>query len=259
MQPIHSRTLSVAAAILLAAAAHGQEGARPVPRLPNGTISFSGTGEFVGNWNGPAVGTLANDDNPSAVNLENNLTYDEIPFQPWARELFMERRAGMGKDDPHTRCKPSGGPRMWHTPYGMEIIQRPEVDEILLVLVGAPHSWRQVYMDGRNHPENLKPSRYGHSIGWWEEDTLVIDSVGYTTNFWLSRGGYPHTEQLHLVERVSRPDFGRLRYEATIDDPGAYAEPWSGGWYLDWFEGNEPFDYLCQENNLDPPRMIGEQ
>ncbi len=73
----------------------------------------------------------------------------------------------------------------------------------------------------------------------------------------MVREGLPHTSKLHLIERISRPDFDTLRYEVTIDDPGAYTEPWSGGWYIPWVAGNEPFDYLCQENNLDAERMVG--
>ncbi|MDC0598916.1 hypothetical protein OAP18_03670 [Gammaproteobacteria bacterium] len=243
----------------LSGVVYGQNDSRAIPRMPSGHISFAGTLESVGNWNGPAGATLANGENPHRLNLESNLTIAEIPFQPWAAELWAERRAGIGKDDPHTRCKPSGGARMFHTPYGMEILDLEDLDEIIFVNIGAPHSWRQVYMDGREHPADLQASWYGHSVGHWEEDTLVIDSVGYNTSFWFSRSGYPHTEQLHLIERLSRPSFDRLKYEVTVDDPGAYTQAWTGGWYLPWIDGNEPFDYLCQENNLDPVRMIGEQ
>ena len=91
--------------------------------------------------------------------------------------------------------------------------------------VGAPHSWRNVYMDGRPHPKDLKPSWYGHSIGKWEGDTLVVDTVGFNERFWLTREGVPHTSQLHLIEKFSRPNHDQLKYEATVDDPGAYTQP----------------------------------
>src|SRR5690606_17519378 len=97
------------------------------------------------------------------------------------------------------------------------------------------------------------------SIGWYEGDTLVIDTVGFNEKFWLSREGVPHTSRLHTVERISRPDFYTLKYEITIDDPGAYTAPWTGGWYIPWVAENEPFDYLCQENNIDAQRMVGPQ
>lgn len=233
---------------------------RPAPRWPDGRISFTGPAGEVGNWGGPPTSTLANHYREGAlgdsgINLETNLDAEDVPFQAWAREVYEYRQATFTKDDPHTRCKPSGGARMFHTPYGFEILDLG--DEIIFVTVGAPHSWRVVHMDRTEHPADLEPTWYGHSIGHWEGDTLVIDTIGFNDRFWISRGGFPHTTELHTIERISRPDFNRLRYEITIDDPGAYTDTWSGGWHIPWMAGNEPFDYLCQENNLDAARMVG--
>jgi len=227
----------------------------PVPRNEFGHPSFAGTPDRVGNWQG-LLGTLAHrGEEPNAFNIEEALFYDDVPFQPWAAQLHTERREKGGAYDPHTRCKPSGGARMFHTPYGMEFVDLGQ--EMLLINVGAPHSWRRIWVDGREFPENIEPSWYGYSVGRWEEDTLVVETRGFNTGFWISRGGFPHTEQLTTIEKFSRPDWGRLRYEITIDDPGAYTQPWTGGWYMTWGDGVEPFDYLCQENNLDPDRMLG--
>jgi hypothetical protein len=258
----------VCAALLCASSAQSQDTAardvRPAPRWPDGTISFTGPPGEIGNWDGRPGSTLANNAFEGALdvsdfNLPTNLHVEEIPFQPWARALYDYRQATYTKDDPHTRCKPSGGARMFHTPYGFEILQLPESQEIIFLSVGAPHSWRVVHMDGRPHPENPRPTWFGHSVGHWEGDTLVIDTVGFNEGFWISREGMPHTAQLHTIERLSRPNFDTLRYEITIDDPGAYTDTWSGGWLIPWIPGNEPFDYLCQENNLDAERMVGPQ
>lgn len=240
----------------------GAQDPRPAPRWPDGRVSFTGTPDEVGNWEGPANATIFfNIENGKritpAASLPTNLTVDQIPFKPGFKEQYLSRASQA--EDPHTRCKPSGGSRFWHTPYGIEILDLPETQEVIFLGVGAPHSWRVVYMDGREHPKDLKPSWYGHSVGHWEGDTLVIETVGFNERFWLTREGVPHTSQLRLTERLSRPNFNQLRYEATVDDPGAYTAPWSGGWYLRWSAGNEPFDYLCQENNRDPARMIGPQ
>jgi hypothetical protein len=239
-------------------------GERPVPRLPDGRISLTGPPGEIGNWDGRPGSTLANNIFEGAIdvsefNLPTNLSIDEVPFQPWARALYDERQATFTKDDPHTRCMPSGGARMFHTPYGFEILQLPDSEEIIFLSVGAPHSWRVVHMDGRPHPGNLEPTYFGHSVGRWDGDTLVIDTVGFNEKFWISREGMPHTSQLHTIERLARTDFDTLRYEITIDDPGAYTDTWSGGWLIPWVPGNEPFDYLCQENNLDAERMVGPQ
>ncbi len=229
---------------------------RVIPRNEFGHISFAGTKEHPGNWNG-LLGSLANRNPGARGNIPENLPYDQVPFQPWAAELHTRRASDGGKDDPNMRCKPSGAARMFHTPYGLEILDIG--DQVLFINIGAPHSWRQVYMDGREHPADLEPGWYGHSVGHWEGDTLVVDTVGFLGDdkFWISRDGFPHTEQMHTIERFTRPDFDTLRYELTLDDPGAYTAPWTGGWFLTFGEGNEPFDYLCQENNLDPERMVG--
>jgi hypothetical protein len=182
-----------------------------------------------------------------------NLTVDQVPFLPGVRETYLKteptvirtplQAIGRAADVSHAVWDRSARPA--------------ETNRVIFLGVGAPHSWRIVYTDGREHPKNLTPSWYGHSVGRWEGDTLVVDSVGFNERFWLTREGVPHTSKVHLTERISRPNFDQLRYEATIDDPGAYSAPWSGGWHLRWSAGNEPFDYLCQENNRDPARMIG--
>jgi hypothetical protein len=237
---------------------------RPAPRTADGRISFSGTADEVGNWEGSTANgaeliypTPEDDPRNGTDALPANLSVEQVPFQPWARALFEYRQRTYLKDEPHVRCKPSGVARFFHTPYGLEILDLPDSGEVIFVGVGSPHSWRVVDLRATEHAASALPTRYGHSIGRWEGDTLVIDTVGFADSFWMNRLGLPHTEQLHTIERISRPNFDTLIYEVTIDDPGAYAETWSGGFYLNWREGNEPFDYLCQDNNLDPERLVG--
>jgi hypothetical protein len=261
--------------LLVTAAASGQQAApaasgpgaqqpapAPAPRGPNGRVSFSGSPDDVGNWEGPANASIFFDIvkgkkvTPQA-SLPTNKTVDEIPWKPGMKELYLSRVDQA--EDPHTRCKPSGGSRFWHTPYGIEILDLPDTKEVIFLHVGAPHSWRIAYLDGRPHPKDAKPTWYGHTTGKWEGDTLVMETVGFNEKFWLTREGVPHTKQLRLVEKLSRPNHNQLRYEATVDDPGAYTAAWTGGWNLRWSQDNEPFDYLCQENNRDPARMLGGQ
>ena len=112
-------------------------------------------------------------------------------------------------------------------------------------------------MDGRSHPSHLLPSYYGHSIGWWEGDTLVIDTVGFNEGFWLDRMGAPHTERLHTVERLTRTDAASLQYEMTIDDPAVYTAPWKARFDMRWEQGTELFEYICQEANYAHDLMVG--
>ncbi len=262
--------IAAALTVLVSSSAAAQDGGaeakRPPPRWPDGRISFTGLPGESGNWEGSSGAgaellflTPEEAQAPGTRALPTNLLVDDVPFQPWARAVFDYRQTTLLRDEPHVRCKASGAARLFHTPYGLEILDLPDAGEIIFVGVGGPHSWRVVHMDGRSHPENPEPTRYGHSIGHWEGDTLVIDTVGFTENFWMNRLGAPHTSQLRTIERLSRPDFDTLVYEITIDDPGAYTEVWSGGWILTWSPNNEPFDYLCQENNLDVARMVGPQ
>jgi len=263
MRVIAPVALALGLVLGLTASAQEQEKpkeVRPAPRWPDGRVSFTGTPQEPGNWEGPANATIFFDivkgkKVTPASSLPTNMTVDEVPFLPGFKEQYLSRADQ--SQDPHTRCKPSGGSRFWHTPYGIEILDLPETNEVIFLHVGAPHSWRIAYTDGREHPKDLKPSWYGHTVGKWEGDTFVMDTVGFNEDFWLTREGVPHTSKLHLTERLSRPNYNQLRYEATVDDPGAYSKTWSGGWNLRWSEGNEPFDYLCQENNRDPARMVG--
>jgi hypothetical protein len=144
------------------------------------------------------------------------------------------------------------------SPYGLEIVQRPELQRIYIFNTSNAQSFRVVYMDGRGHPASITPSYLGHSIGRWDGDTLVIDTVGFSEAFWMNRDGLPHTSQLHLVERLTRPDADTLNYDVTIDDPGAYTAPWTSGYTLGWSAGAELFEYVCQENNISPESMVGD-
>jgi hypothetical protein len=174
-----------------------------------------------------------------------------VPFQPWAAAVYDYNSKNQSKYDPEGYCLPPGGPRMMATPYPAEIIQLPEQKRIIMIFEGATHIWREIYMDGREHPKGdaLNPTYLGHSVGHWEGDTLVVDVVGFNEATWLDYFGHPHTDQLHVVERFSRPNKGNLHFEALIDDPGAYTKPFKVGWDIPWRANGELSEYICQENN----------
>jgi hypothetical protein len=177
------------------------------------------------------------------------MTMDDVPFQPWARELYHYRQANFERDAPHSRCKPSPGPRQVGTAYGFEIVEMQDTKRVLIFDIGGPYSFRVIHMDGREHPKNLESTYTGHSIGRWEGDSFVVDTIGFNENSWIEAEGFPHTEKLHLIERFTRTDFNTLKYDVTVDDPGAYTKTWNGGFNLRWNVGAELFEYVCQENN----------
>jgi hypothetical protein len=177
----------------------------------------------------------------------------DVPFQPWARALYQYRTGKADLYPPLVNCKPAAGPSFFNAP-GFEIVDVPEQKSIYLLNIAGPHSWRVIYMDGRPHPqgEDLRPTFFGHSVGRWDGDTLVVDSVGFNEKQWIA-GAYPSTEQLHLTERFTRPNLKTLSYEANIDDPGAYTKAWSMKWTITettaskFVPGGEMFEYICQD------------
>ena len=180
---------------------------------------------------------------------------DQTPFQPWAKAIYEARQ--IHELEPHTRCKASGTARQFQTPYGVEFLEVPALKRAYIFDIGGPHTFRTIYMDGRSHPADLEPSYYGHSIGWWEGDTLVVDTVGFNEGFWMDRRGSPHTDKLHTLERFTRTDSQTIKYEVTVDDPGAYTQTWKSGFNLRWEEGTELFEYVCQQANYAPELMVG--
>jgi hypothetical protein len=254
---------AIVAAMLLPMGTNAQRGAQPPegppPRWPDGHMRLGPEPGQVGLWL-PIDARLARPDDrpgrgPAGGPSYPNPLYSEIPFQPWARELIEYRLDN--PLEPHARCKPSGGARQPLTPYGVEIVEMRELERIFIFDIGGPQSYRIIYMDGRDHPDNLTPSYYGHSIGHWEGDTLVVDTVGFNERFWIDREGMPHTEELHFLERFTRTSDRMLTYEVTIDDPGAYTDTWSGGFYMRWSPDEELFEYICQDNNNAADLMTG--
>jgi hypothetical protein len=159
--------------------------------------------------------------------------------------------------EPHARCKASGASRQFLTPYGVEIVEIAELKRLYIFDIGGPHTFRTVYLDGRSHPADLDPTNYGHSVGWWEDDTLVIDTVGYNEDFWFGRRGLPHTEALHTIERLTRVSDREMKYELEVHDPNVYTDSFTGGFNLRWNEGTELFEYICQQANYAHELMVG--
>jgi hypothetical protein len=219
---------------------------RPAPRDANGrAILWGENAKDKGLWL-PVFGIT-----------DPILAVPKVPFQPWSRAVYDDRQKH--ELEPHTRCKPSGVARQFLTPYGVEFVDLPELQRIYIFDVGGPHTYRTVYMDGRPHPRDLVPSFYGHSIGWWEGDTLNVDTVGYNEAFWLDRRGLPHTEALHTLEKFTRVNQASVRYEVTVDDPGAYTAPWTSQFNLRWENGTELFEYVCQQANYAHELMVGDK
>jgi hypothetical protein len=142
-----------------------------------------------------------------------------VPIQPWAKALLDERHARFLADEPYTRCKPSPAARAVQTAYGVEFLNLPGTGRIYLFQTVGAHSFRVIYLDGRSHPAQIEPSCFGHSIGGWDGDTLVVHTVGYNEGAWMERWGMPHTSQL----RESPQTLTTTQTEESVQMPEASA------------------------------------
>jgi hypothetical protein len=234
--------------------------ARPTPRWPDKTPRLGAvSGGTSGYWAYPSETVLMEDGVNVATDqyglLKNIGDASKVaPLQPWAQALYVERQRRFLQDDPmYLNCKPPGGPRQYQQPYGIQLIEDRERQRIF-VLVGSGNSnFRIIYLDARAHAGQVggdddNPLYYGRSVGKWEGETLVVDSRGFNEDFWFTNGGLPHTTQLGMIERFTRENFDTLRYEVTIDDPGAYTRPWKSSWALRWVAGEELPKHMCQDN-----------
>ena len=267
--------LGIFVALLLAAATSAQDQAPlrpagrqpratkpppPAPRWSDGTINLGAPPGQTGKWEGnePLVTDPDNYENRlGRAERRGRVHINDVPMQPWARALIKARNERFLADEPYTRCKPSPAARSLGTAYGIEFLNIPGSGRVYMFQTGGAHSYRTIYVDGRTHPAKIDKSYFGHSIGRWEGDTLVIDTVGFNESAWMDRFGMPHTDQLHTVERITRLDFNNLDYSITVEDPGAYTAPWTSGYMKTWEDGTDLFEYVCQENNFGPQLMVG--
>jgi hypothetical protein len=171
---------------------------------------------------------------------------------PWADALQRERAANNSKDAPGAHCLPRGLTNAGALfPY--KLVQTPAL--LVMIFEDDTPSHRQVFLDGRGHPQDPNPNWMGHSIGHWEGDTLVVDTVGFNDQSWLDNIGHPHTEMLHITERLHRADLGHLEIEFTIEDPGTYSKPWVIKRVADLDTHDEIGEYVCIDR--DAPHMVG--
>ena len=155
-------------------------------------------------------------------------------MQPWAAAKYKEAREGIGGDiyqsgrddlDPTYSCFPPGMPRIYTTPRPFEIHQ---FQDVMLMLFESDHWVRRIYTDGREHPDGYLTTWMGHSIGKWDGDTLVVDTININAKSWLDSLGHPMSDVLRVVERFRRPNRDTLEIDFTFDDPKAYTKPWTG-------------------------------
>ncbi len=168
---------------------------------------------------------------------------------PYAAKLktYQEAQArGDIQDSPAANCVPPGMPGVMTQPYPVDILVTPGK---ITIIAEAYAQWRQIFTDGRKHPDDPDLTYNGHSIGHWEGDTLVVDTVGFTTDTALGGFGMRHSDKMHIVERFKLAAPDRLEIQTSITDPEALTKPWNStrvfGRHRDWTLA----EYVCQQNN----------
>jgi hypothetical protein len=197
--------------------------------------SDSWKGDLTGVWQGPYTADLTRG--------------TDAKLTPWGEQKFA---AFDGKMDP---CLPVGVTRQINAPDPIELVQTPQK---LVILYESWHIFRSIPTDGRDHPKNLDlPNWFGNSVAKWDGDTLVIDIINMNDKTALDTVGHPHSDQLHLIERLRRTGPTTMSYEVTVDDPKAYTAPWTQSRVFTLKPKLELMEYVCLENEKDRQHLIG--
>lgn len=218
--------------------------AAPALRTSEGKPDFSGVWEQYGEFDMPKY----------LLDITADMKPGQVPLQPWAASLLQKRAENHSIDHPGARCLPSGIPEKEAVPAPIKIVQTPD---LIVMLYESRTIFRQVFMDGRSFPADPQPAWQGYSIGRWDGDTLVIETRGFRDENWLDMAGHPGTDQLHVVERFTRPNFGSMLADITVDDPKAYTKPWSVREKYHLLADLDLIEHICEENNKDPKHLVG--
>jgi hypothetical protein len=175
------------------------------------------------------------------------------PMLPEAEALYRQRFENFGAGRPSEHCMPHGIPDAMIVPGPVKFVQNPGVTYLLYEEF---NHFRQVFTDGCGFPRDMTPAWFGYSIGKWDGDAFVVDTVGFNDQTWLDDAGHPHTDQLHTTERFRRRDLGHMEAQVTIDDPKAYTKPWTVSIQLTFMPDTEMIEDLC-DNEKDARREVG--
>ena len=171
-----------------------------------------------------------------------------LPYTDWAKEQVAQRSVDASKADPHAYCMPPNFPRAWTLPQYLKIVQ---TSDLVVILHEFNAAYRQIYLDGRPMLEDPNPTWNGYSVGHWENETLVITTNGIRDDMWLDILGSPITSAATVTEKLSRPDFGTLHIEITVDDPKAYTRPWTVAFDHIIQTDTMLLDEICLDNEQD--------
>jgi hypothetical protein len=241
-----------------------------VPRTPDGKPNLTapaprtsaGRADISGMWMTPQnTSRCANGCDEINIPSRENTYFGSslpggLPYTKWAADLVKSRATTAARDDPHVNCLPPGYPRAWALPHITKIIDSPG---IIVILDEFNASYRQIFTDGRALPVDPQPTWNGYSIGHWEGDELVVQTIGFRDDIWLDTRGSPLTEAGKLTERIRRPNFGTLEIDVTVEDAKAYTKPWTVHLKQAIVVDTEMMDEVCLENERSRSHIPGSQ
>lgn len=232
----------------------------PAPRASNAKPDLSGVWQVEPPAPGEMerkvgdLGTFAvpGDDprtfSPYFFNILGDFKREDAPIRPEAAAVFQAHAKTFGKDSPGSHCMPMGVPNTQLIAIPFKIIQTPDV---IVMLIEADNTHRQIYTDGRPLPVDPQPSWQGYSIGKWEGDTLVVDTAGFNDKSWLDAIGHIHSESLRVQERYHRRDFGHMEMQVTIEDPKTFTKPFTFKVNQLLIPDSDILEEVCTENEQD--------
>ena len=214
------RAALVLAAILAVGSCAQQESPDDIPRMPNGQPDLRGIWQAVNT----AVWNIQ--DHPGELGIpagQGVVEGNTLPYLAEALEQRQENYQNRLSEDPEAKCFMVGVPRITYMPYPFQIVQNEQQVTILYEYV---HTFRNIYIDSE-HPPGPIEWWMGDSRAYWDGDTLVVDVIHFTDQTWFDRSGNYHSKELHVVERYTPTGSENMLYEATIEDPLVYSEPWT--------------------------------
>lgn len=241
----------------------------PAPRTPDGRPDFSGVWGFsTGGGRTPATAGFTRLDGagrdliyartsrpPASLDEKAPASFFSIgsgfngglPLTPEAAALVKQRMNDFSRDNPEVWCLPLGNQQFNAHPFPRKIIQTPVV---MLLLYETHMGVRQIFLDGRSLPTNdPQPWFFGYSVGRWEGDTLVVETIGFKKDGWLDVNGHPLGEKGRTIERFRRPNYGTIELEQTVDDPEHYTRPFTTTITWRLMPDAEIMEMVCTENN----------
>ena len=235
----------------------------PAPRAAHGKPDLSGVWQVeptppeemkrvIGDLSADsALGDYSSAFSKYVINILLDFKPEDSPLRPEFVGIVRQRAK---QESPLVHCLPIGIPADDLLPGPFKIIQAPG---LTLIRNEYENTFRQIYTDGRKAPADPEPLWLGYSVGRWERDTFIVDTVGFNDRSWLDGMGHPHSEALRVVERFHRRDFGHLDVEVTIDDPKVYTKAFSVKFTELLQPDSDVTEYFCAENERDNSHIAG--